>query len=240
MTVAHEIMTSRLFNLWPGDTADEALLYLQMLNIHSAPVLDETTHEPVGVISVSDLTGSLDGVSVTDRMTVPAIVTNEGATVTDVATTLVRNSLHHMPVVDAKNRAVGFVSILDVVTALLDPHKASRSYGPIAYPGVEWSEQQPLSDAGLLAAPDGPGVFVLLRVQKGRPDTVLWLEDAEQVRERLQSLRAEPPPRWARYLETDRLRFCAAPIAHISKRREVVRAFLERGTLGAARRTLRA
>ena len=85
MASVQDIMTPQLFSLWPDDSAAEALDYLGMLNIHAAPVLDEETHEPLGVISIGDLTGNLATARVRDRMSTPARVTIDTAAVRDAA-----------------------------------------------------------------------------------------------------------------------------------------------------------
>lgn len=85
MASVHDIMTRQLLSLWPDDTAAEALDYLRMLNVHAAPVLDEQSHEPIGVISIGDLTGELATVRVSDRMSTPARVTIETAAAHEAA-----------------------------------------------------------------------------------------------------------------------------------------------------------
>lgn len=232
MASVHDIMTRQLFSLWPGDTATEALDYLRMLNIHAAPVLDEHTHEPIGVISIGDLTGELAIAKVSDRMSTPARVTIETAAVHEAAQSIAETGLHHLVVVDEDRRAVGFLSVVDVLKALLNPSEgAEKAPVPVAG-GLEWSDHQKLSASGMLAAPDGPGVFVLLKVDPGRPEVFAWVEESDNVRARLESLLSDPPPRLARFIEADRIRFRAATAESQSQRDQVLREVVRRSTSG--------
>lgn len=227
-------MTRQLFSLWPGDTAADALDYLRMLNIHAAPVLDEQTHEPIGVVSLGDLTGRLTDVRVGDRMSTPARATIETAAVHEAAHTIAETGLHHLVVVDDDRRAVGFLSVVDVVKALLRPSEGAEK-APVRVPvagSLEWSDHQKLSPAGMLAAPDGPGVFVLLKVDPGRPEVFAWVEESDNVRQRLESLLKEPPPRLARFIEADRIRFRAATAESAGHREQVLREVVRRSTAG--------
>ena len=234
MASVHDIMTRQLFSLWPGDTATEALDYLRMLNIHAAPVLDEQTHEPIGVLSIGDLTGTLTLAKVSDRMSTPARVTIETAAVHEAAQVIAETGLHHLVVVDEDRRAVGFLSVVDVVKALLNPSEGAEK-APVSVRvagSLEWSDHERLTASGMLAAPDGPGVFVLLKVEPGRPEVFAWVEESENVRARLESLATDPPPRLARFIEADRIRFRAATAESADQREQVLREVVRRSTAG--------
>ncbi len=232
MASVQDIMTPQLFSLWPEDTAEEALDYLRMLNIHAAPVLDEETHEPVGVISIGDLTGPLSTARVADRMSTPALMTIATAAVHEAAATMADSGLHHLVVVDDKQRAVGFLSIVDVVGALLHPSEGGEESPVRVASPLEWSDHEKLSKSGLLAAPDGPGVFVLLKVDPGRAEVFTWAEESDNVRDRLASILSDPPPRLARFIEADRIRFRAATAETQDQRQEVLREVVRRSTAG--------
>lgn len=221
MTVIREIMTPELFSCVPGEAASSALEYLMMLNIHAAPVLDEDTHEPVGMISLSDLTGELRDETVGKRMSYPAAFVLQTAPLGEAARVIAHTGFHHLVVVDADHHAVGFVSAIDVIRA---QHGWTRPGAPPAEPApaspnLEWSGQEKLTETGILAAPEGAGVFVLLRVPKDLPPTVLWAQATTNLRERLGELREEPPPRIARYLERGHLFFRAAAVPDEAQRR---------------------
>lgn len=228
MTVIREIMTSQLFSCAPDEAANGALEYLMMLNIHAAPVLDEDTHEPVGMISLSDLTGELGDQTVGSRMSYPAGFVLQTAPVGEAARVIAHSGLHHLVVVDADHRAVGFVSAIDVLRAQQGwtrPGAPPAEPAP-ASPELEWSAQERLTETGLLAAPEGPGIFVLLRVPVDLPPTVLWAQTTTDLRERLGELLEDPPPRLARYIERGHLYFRAATVLDEALRRKALGSIL--------------
>lgn len=233
MTTIREIMTRQLFSCVPGDAADEALEYLMMLNIHAAPVLDEATHEPRGMISLSDLTGGLEGDTVESRMSYPAAFVLHSAAVSEAARVIAHTGFHHLVVVDADHRAVGFLSAIDLIRASQGWTRpgAPDSEPPPGSPELEWSDVEMLTEMGVLAAPEGPGVFVLMRVPDDLPPTVVWVQGATDLRQRLGELLEEPPPRLARYLERGHLRFRAAAVPDVSQRRQALLSVLQ-GSVG--------
>lgn len=233
MTTIREIMTRQLFRCLPDDPAEEALEYLMMLNIHAAPVLDEDSQEPKGMISLSDLTGKLGGVTVEERMSYPAAFVLQTAPLSEAARIIAHTGFHHLVVVDGEHQAVGFVSAIDVIRA---QQGWTRPGAPPAEPApglpdLEWSGDQKLTETGILAAPDGPGIFVLMRVPEDLPATVVWVQGATDLRERLSELFEEPPARLARYLERGQLHFRAAAVHDVALRRRALLSVLE-GTFG--------
>lgn len=232
MTVVREIMTRQLFSCVPGEGAGEALEYLMMLNIHAAPVLDEETHEPVGMISLSDLTGELGEQTVRGRMSYPAAFVLQTAPMSEAARVIAHTGFHHLVVVDGDHHAVGFVSAIDVIRAQMGWTRpgAPPVEPPPAAPELEWSAQEKLSETGLLAAPEGPGLFVLLRVPEDLPPTVLWAQASGNMRARLAELLEEPPARLARYVERGHLYFRAAGVPDEAQRRAALSSVL-RGTV---------
>jgi CBS domain-containing protein len=228
MATVQDIMTSQLFSLWPGDTASEALDYLRMLNIHAAPVLDDSTHEPVGVISIGDLTGDLAGALVSELMSTPPRMTIQTAPVREAAEVMGETGYHHLVVVNENRRAVGFLSVIDVVRAFLQPSEGAEEAPAKVKSTLEWSDRGRLSDAGILAAPDGPGVFVLLKVDPGHSEVFTWAEESNNVRARLAAIASDPPPRLARFIEEDRIRFRAAAGETADERERVLRSVVSR------------
>lgn len=223
MTVVREIMTPQLFSSVPAENAAEALEYLMMLNIHAAPVLDEDTHEPVGMISLSDLTGELGTTTVGDHMSYPAAFVLQTAPVSEAARVIAHTGFHHLVVVDGEHRAVGFLSAIDVIRAQhgwTRPGAAPSEATPVpSLPELEWSASEKLTETGLLAAPEGPGVFMLLRVPNDLAPTLLWAQATHDLRERLAELLSDPPSRLARYVERGQLYFRATAVPDEALRR---------------------
>ncbi len=228
MPTVQEIMTPQLFSCVRSEPAAEALDYLMMLNIHAAPVVEEESGEPVGMVSLSDLTGDLKGEVVEQRMSYPAAFVVHSAPVGEAARVIAHTGFHHLVVVDAEHRAVGFLSAIDVIRAhqgWTRPGAPSPEPAP-ASPELEWSGAEELTSTGVLAAPDGPGVFVLTHVVEGRPSTVVWAQGTMDLRDRLHELLNEPPPRLARFLERGSLRFRAAGVTDMAQRRSALTSVL--------------
>lgn len=240
MTVVREIMSPQLFSCVPAEPAADALEYLMMLDIHAAPVLDEVTHEPLGMIALSDLTGDLAEDTVEQRMSRPAVFVVQTAPVGEAARLIAQTGFHHLVVVDGEHRAVGFVSAIDVIRA---NQGWSRPGAPAGEPApaaahLEWSASQELTEIGQQAAPEGPGVLVLLRVPDDLPPTMLWVQSTSNLRGLLREFLDDPPPRLARYLERGHLHFRAAAVPELTRRNEALLSLLRSSahlaTLGPA------
>lgn len=224
MAIVQQIMSRPVFGCAPGEPASDALEYLQMLNIHAAPVLEEATGRPIGIVTVSDLLGDLTRATVGDRMSEPVLFVVEGTPISRAAEVIVATGYHHLVVVDDRERAVGFLSAVDVLRAVMDP-PADEPMLP-GLTELEWTAVERLSDPGLSAAPEGPGVLVLMRADHGHTPTITWAETCDSVQGRLLDLRENPPPRLARLLESDRLRYRAASVPDPAARRRVLQRIL--------------
>jgi CBS domain-containing protein len=228
MTTVDRIMARQLFHCTTDDSAEEALEYLRMLNIHAAPVFEPDQRIPVGMIALSDLTGSLHGVKARDRMSSPVISVLGTAPLSQAAETIARTEFHHLVVTDVDGRAIGFVSAIDVIRAQLGwiPTEVPADDKPPAGLDLDWSGDESFTKDGLQAAPAGPGVFVLTRITDEHPPSIIWAETNDDLPRRLNDLLDDPPPRIARILERGRLHFRAASVADAAQRREALRSIL--------------
>jgi len=113
-TVA-DIMNHKLLYIRHGDRLALARRHIIDFGITAVPVLDET-HRPVGVVSLRDLAGN-EG----DRFEPSGKVetVKASATIEEGARQLAESDYHHLVVVDDKGVAVGMVSSLDFVRALV-------------------------------------------------------------------------------------------------------------------------
>jgi len=221
-----EIMNPELYSVRPDQPAEQIRSTLVTLGITAAPVLDGNGR-PLGVVSLRDLAEIPDGATAGDRMTRPAISVRPEESIETAARLLADTGLHHLPVVAADGRAVGFVSALDIVRGLIGapaPH-------PSGFPhldretGLTWTDARSLEIGHIEAAPDGPGLFVLIYGPAGRPDQVVWAEEANNVRSRLLDVLSTPQtekPLLARWLERGGLRFRAAPVTDRNRRLRVL------------------
>ena len=206
MATVRDVMTLEVFSSWPEENAGDALEYILMFGIHALPVLESGV--PLGVVSVSDLTGELEGVKVRDRMSTPAVAIVDTAPMAEAARLITETGLHHIVVTDSSGAAVGFLSAIDTVAALLRRTEGEDAESPA--PGLEWSGLETPHGLGLQAAPDGPGVFVLYRLMRGQAPVVVWAGSTPNVQKTLDNFNEDPPPRLAEAYAADQIRFRAA------------------------------
>lgn len=109
-----EIMNAKLLYISQGDRLSLARRHILKFGVTAVPVLDET-HRPVGVVSLRDLQRGDDEIDLTS---VVATV-KESDSVEDAAKALAATDFHHLVVVDTKGVAVGMVSSVDFLRALL-------------------------------------------------------------------------------------------------------------------------
>lgn len=113
-TVA-DIMNPKLLYIKAGDRVSLARRHIIDFGVTAVPVLDET-HRPIGVVSLRDLARD-DG----DRFEPSGVVATVSASesIEQGAKKLAESSYHHLVVVDEKGLAVGMVSSLDFLRALV-------------------------------------------------------------------------------------------------------------------------
>jgi len=188
-----EIMNHELFSVRAEETAGDVIVYLLALGITAAPIL-EATGRPIGFVALRDLVAAPPGAPVQSIMSSPADVVSARASIRDAAALMARRSRHHLVCVDVDGRAVGFVSLLDVVRGLIGepvchpesfPHYDSTS-------GLSWTDPIRLAFGTIGLAPAGPGLLVLIDGTPGRKDRVIWSESSGDVRGRLHELATGP------------------------------------------------
>jgi CBS-domain-containing membrane protein len=115
MKTVEEIMNPKLLYIGDGDRVALARRHIIEFGITAVPVLDET-HRPVGVVSLRDLAAD-DGARFKPSGKVETVKAT--ASLEDGAKLLAESEYHHLVVVDDKGVAVGMVSSLDFVRALV-------------------------------------------------------------------------------------------------------------------------
>lgn len=219
-----EIMNRELFAIRPDLPVAQARGVLRSLRVGAAPVLDDT-QRPLGVLSVRDL---LDAEGTAgERMTRPAICVDGSTSIEEAARRLAGTSMHHLIVVDGGGAAVGMVSTLDFLRALL----GMPAHHPETFPHWDeathaaWTDDWPLDAEHLGRAPDGPGVLVLVRSSAGESDEHVWVEPCADIRVRIHELAdsaRQQSPSLARLLALRDLRFRAAAVTDEPSRDAIV------------------
>lgn len=108
-------MSARLVYLRAGDRIDVALRPMVELGISAVPVLDDE-HRPVRLVTLRDLAEKRAG---SERPEPPLQTVSGEATIAEAGAKLVAANIHHLVVVDDDGLAVGMLSALDVVRALV-------------------------------------------------------------------------------------------------------------------------
>jgi CBS domain-containing protein len=225
-----EIMNRELFSVAEEDTVDMALRGVLLLGITGAPVLDEDG-KPLGLVSLRDLVADRPGATVGERMTRPAATVAAGARIGEAARALARTGYHRLVVVDEAGTAVGMVSSVDLIRGLMGlpaPHPQSFPHVD-RETGLSWTDDRPLERGEIVAAPEGPGVLLIVHGSAGVPERVVWAEAPDDIRGRLaEMLTAAQPGVLGSWLEHGGLRFRAAAASDPAERSEALAAILRR------------
>jgi CBS domain-containing protein len=150
-------------------------------------------------------------------MTRPAVTADASTGVESAARRLAGTDMHHLVVVDGSGVAVGMLSTLDLLRAVLD----MPARHPTAFPHwdvatrVSWTDDWTLEPENLDRAPGGGGVLQLVRASAGEPDEVVWVEACASVRARLVEMTSSSvshAPALVRVLALRGLRFRSASV----------------------------
>jgi CBS domain-containing protein len=222
-----DIMNRELLAIRPDLSVREARELLRSFQVGAAPVLDEA-RRPVGVVSIRDLfDGDGLGETAQERMSRPALCVTISATVEQAARQLASTDMHHLVVVDGTGAAVGMLSTLDALRALLDlPARHPKTF-PHWDPDtcVSWTDDAPLDTESSRHVFEGAGVLMLRAGRLGERDAVIWVESSGNLRERVRrlSFRLEvEEPALKRALSIPGIRFRAAAVSDEAKRSEIV------------------
>ena len=177
-------------------------------------------------------------------MTRPVACVAMSSTVEAAAEQMARGDRHHLVVVDGTGAAVGMLSTLDLLRALLE----LPARHPAAFPHwdpstrTSWTDDWPLEAENARHAPDASGVLLLVTSRRGQRDAIVWVEACSNVRARVlayASRSTHQEPALTRVLALDGLRFRASHVDDPATRDAIVRPFaVESGPPSAPRRHL--
>jgi CBS domain-containing protein len=189
-TVA-DIMNKEILSLRHDLPAREALELLRSFGVGAAPILDEN-RKPLGVVSLRDRLET--DRCVRDVMTRPAACVSMSSMIESVAEQMARGDRHHLVVVDGTGAAVGMVSTLDLLRALLDVPTRHPATFPHWDPSTRtsWTDDWPLDAENARHAPDASGVLLLVINRHGARDAIAWVEACTNVRARVVDCASRP------------------------------------------------
>lgn len=190
MTTVAEIMNREVFGLAAEATCGEARRRLATQGLSAAPVV--LGERALGFVSWRDLVDAPADQAVAARMTTPAIVVAASDAVDQAARLFAERGLHHAPVVDPAGRMVGFLSLIDLLRALehLPASHPSNTLRRDPHTGALWSDDARLDPEHAEAAPDGPGVVIVVELRPGHREQVIVVEECAAVRPRIRELAA--------------------------------------------------
>jgi CBS domain-containing protein len=222
-TVA-DIMNKELLAVGRDLPAREALELLRSFGVGATPILDENK-KPVGVVSLRDRLET--DRCVHDVMTRPVVCVSMSSTIEAAAEQMARGDRHHLVVVDGTGAAVGMLSTLDLLRALLD----LPARHPAAFPHwdsltrTSWTDDRPLDADNTRHAPDASGVLLLVTSRRGERDAIVWVEACTNVRARVLAYASRPTdqePALTRVLALAGLRFRASHVEDPATRDAIV------------------
>lgn len=184
-----EIMNPELFSVEPEAARQDTLDFLLLLGVAACPVIDEAG-KLLGMVSVRDLIAETGGGRTRDRISEPAVTVSAGDTIAHAAQKLSQHHIHRLVAVDEKGRAVGIVSAVDLVAALVGEPVAH----PLGFPHldesgqVSWSSDQALEPESGESVPNAQGVLVLVYGGIGREEVPVWVEEAHNLRARVDDM----------------------------------------------------
>lgn len=213
-----EIMNPELAYGRP-ESSDEIIRELILAyGITAVPILDKE-HRPIGVMSLRDL---VDPGKRGRRLSAPAATIAATASLEDAAKHFCESGTHHVVVVDDEGRAVGMLSIVDVLRAV----RGVIVTHPRAFPhrdaelGVSWTHEGPLDAPHVRSLSNEPGIIVLSYGDAHTRETRVWAEATMHLRTRLENMLYVPQgsPRLAELLERGNLRFRVARMSNEAER----------------------
>jgi CBS-domain-containing membrane protein len=122
-----DFMNPQLVYMREGTRPEIALRRILDFEITAVPVLDDDDR-PAGLVSLRDLADERKRGS---RVTQPVLSIGADESIAVAAAKLVDSGVHHLVVVDAAGRAVGMLSAVDVIRALV----GARGKHPTAIEG---------------------------------------------------------------------------------------------------------
>jgi len=208
-------MNRELVAVGPETPAQTVRDLLRAYAVSSIAVVDDG-RRPLGMVSACSVLDSAGTAG--ERMSRPAKCVDTAQGIERVARMLAAENTHVLVVVDGAGSAVGIVSALDVMRAMV----GVPAHHPEAFPrreaptGPSWTDDWPLDVAQVDRAPEGPGVLVLVEETVGEAEAVVWVEASRNVRERVARLARRvadhDDPALARVLDRAGLCFRAAAV----------------------------
>lgn len=182
-----EIMDPDFCRASQADSVGQLLQELSARGLASVPVLD-FSGRPIATATLSDLQHCRHLEELTEKAAHVVTSVHRDASIREAARALAEHNAEQLVLVDDAGVAVGAVSALDLLRALLGlgvDRSAGSSRAPV--PG-HWSPSVSFDLDAVAHIAAVPGIIVLIRAEGGLHPQLLWAEATSNLHERLDEM----------------------------------------------------
>jgi CBS domain-containing protein len=190
MKIAAEVMNRSFFYATPSDTIGVLLHEMAERGLGSVPVLD-ATGRPLGVATTGEIECCYDLEELIERLKSGAVCIDQNTPVDIAARRLVQHPSCCLLLVDGDGIAVGALSPLELLGAVLGCEPASGGAHPHEREAA-WNCAELLELGAAHRTPEAPGVILLSPGLDASNKRRVWAEAAPNMRERLDQMLREP------------------------------------------------
>lgn len=190
MKTAANVMNRSFFHASPSDTIGVLLQGMAERGLGSVPVLDREDR-PLGTATTGEIERCYDMEELVERLQRTAVCINQDAPIDAAARTLALHPSCALLLVDGSGVAVGALSPLELLRAVLGLEAAGRTEA-FHEQRTSWDEAEVLDVASAHRAPEGPGIILLSPGLDASKKRVVWAEASANMRQRLDQMLREP------------------------------------------------
>jgi CBS domain-containing protein len=186
-----DIMHPEFFHASQSDSIGQLLHDMAELGIGSAPVLDLAGH-PLGMATVREIDACRRVEDLCTHLKQPALTVHQDTTIESAARTLATHEADTLVLVDDQGVAVGALSALDLLRALLGLVSGGPEQEHSSGSRGGWSRGALLNLDSVHHAPQAPGIILFDPGGSGAHPHIVWAEAADSIRERLDQMLLNP------------------------------------------------
>lgn len=190
MKTAADVMNRTFFHACPSDTVGLLLHEMAERGLGSVPVLDRAGR-PLGVATTGEIERCYDMDELIDTLQRPAVCMDQNTPIDMAARALGRHPSSSLILVDGSGMAVGALSPVELLGAVLGVEAAPADAGAhdrdVAWDGADFLEL-----GAAHRASEAPGIILLSPGFDERKKRRVWAEPAANMRERLDQMLREP------------------------------------------------
>jgi CBS domain-containing protein len=185
--IAAEIMDREFLYASQIDSIPKLLHEMRDRALSSLPVLD-LDGRPLGTATVRDVESCHHIEELVHHLKRSAVSVGQNTSIEAAARTLAQHRAENLVLVDEHGIAVGVLSALELLRALLGFDGSARERPSGVARDGQWSDGALLELGAAHHAPAAPGVILLSSANDADGTGVVWAEAAENVRERLDAM----------------------------------------------------